>query len=211
MTRVKKAGRPPTRSELKHAAIIDAAAHEFRESGFAATSMDRIAERAEVSKRTVYNHFASKDALFEAILEVLWSRASRATELEYDSEISLEEQLGTLARRKLEVLADPNYLGLARALVAEAIRSPGFLVEKWQQLASEEEAFPRWIEAAVDDGRLVATDPALAAEQFMALVKGFAFWPQVVGVAPAPTADERRVLIDSVVELFLARYASGGS
>ena len=205
---MKSADRPPTRSELKHAAILDAAAHEFRESGFAATSMDRIAERAEVSKRTVYNHFANKDALFEAILEVLWDRARRATELEYDPEITLEEQLGTLALRKLEVLADPNYLGLARALVAEAIRSPGFLVEKWQQLAAEEEAFPRWIEAAIEDGRLVATDPALAADQFMTLLKGAAFWPQVVGVAQTPTENERQSIIDSVIELFLARYRS---
>lgn len=207
---MKNADRPPTRSELKHAAILDAAAHEFREAGFAATSMDRIAERAEVSKRTVYNHFANKDALFEAILEVLWVRARRAAELEYEADTSLEEQLGTLARRKLKVLADPNYLGLARALVAEAIRSPGFLLEKWEQLAEEEEALPRWIQAAVDDGRLRATDPVLAAGQFMVLLKGFAFWPQVVGVASAPTADERWVIIDSVVELFLARYRSNG-
>ena len=211
MAKMKKAERPPTRSELKHAAIIDAAAHEFRESGFAATSMDRIAERAEVSKRTVYNHFANKDALFEAILEVLWDRAHRAAELEYDPVLSLEEQLGSLAQRKLDVLADPNYLGLARALVAEAIRSPGFLQDKWAQLAEEEAAFPRWIQAAVDDGRLEVDDPAVAADQFMVLLKGFAFWPQVVGAAPAPTADKRRTIIDSAVELFLAKYRSRGA
>ena len=208
MAVVKSMDRPRTRSELKHAAIIDAAALEFREGGFAATSMDRIAERAEVSKRTVYNHFANKDALFEAILEVLWDRARRATEIDYNPESSLEDQLGALAHRKLDVLADSNYLGLARALVAEAIRSPGFLQKKWAQLAEEEAGLPRWIEAAADDGRLTVDDPAGAAEQLMVLLKGYAFWPQVVGMAPLPTTDERRSIINSVVELFLARYRS---
>ena len=189
--------------------------HEYEEAGldhlacgFAATSMDRIADRAGVSKRTVYNHFANKDALFEAILEVLWDRASRAAEIDYDPEVPLEDQLGALAHRKLDVLADPNYLGLARALVAEAIRSPGFLQEKWTQLAEEEAGLPLWIQAAIDDGRLSVEDPAAAADQFMVLLKGFAFWPQVVGVLPPPSADERTRMIDSVVELFLARYRS---
>jgi len=206
MAVMKTEDRPPTRSELKHAAIIDAAAHEFREAGFAATSMDRIADRAEVSKRTVYNHFANKDALFEAILEVLWDRARRATQLEYEAGTPLKDQLETLAHRKLEIIADPNYLGLARALVAEAIRSPGFLQEKWAQLAEEEAGLPLWIQAAADDGRLSVEEPATAADQFMVLLKGFAFWPQVVGVAPPPTSDERRQITASVVEIFLARY-----
>lgn len=208
MAVMKGPDRPQTRSELKHEAIINAAAYEFREGGFAATSMDRIAERAGVSKRTVYNHFANKDALFGAILEVLWDRARRAAEIEYDPGLPLADQLGTLAHRKLDVLADSNYLGLARALVAEAIRSPGFLQDKWAQLAAEEAGLPRWLEAAADDGRLTVDDPAAAAEQFLVLLKGYAFWPQVVGVLPPPTVDERRAIIDSAVEMFLARYRS---
>lgn len=211
MNNMESSKRPLTRSQIKHAAIIDAAAHEFREGGFAATSMDRIADRAGVSKRTVYNHFANKDALFEAILEVLWDRARSAAEIDYDPEVPLEDQLGALAHRKLDVLADPNYLGLARALVAEAIRSPGFLQEKWAQLAEEEAGLPLWIQAAADDGRLSVEDLAVAADQFMVLLKGFAFWPQVVGVLPPPSTDERTEMIDSVVELFLARYRSAGN
>jgi TetR/AcrR family transcriptional regulator of autoinduction and epiphytic fitness len=208
MVRMEGGERTLTRSQIKHAAIIDAAAHEFREGGFAATSMDRIAERAGVSKRTVYNHFANKDALFEAILEVLWDRARRAAEIDYDDGATLEDQLAVLARRKIDVLSDPNYLGLARALIGEAIRSPGVLQEKWAQLAEEESGLRRWIQMAADAGRLEVDEPADAAEQFMVLLKGFAFWPQVVGVSAPLTGAERDGLIASVVELFLARYRS---
>ena len=60
-------------TDRKRDAIVVAAIAEFREHGFAGTSMDRIAAAAEVSKRTVYNHFPSKDDLFAEILLQLLS------------------------------------------------------------------------------------------------------------------------------------------
>ena len=66
----------PTRlTDRKRAAILDAAVAEFRQSGYEVTSMDKIAASAGVSKRTVYNHFPSKEALFAQILEQMWERS----------------------------------------------------------------------------------------------------------------------------------------
>ena len=48
-------------AERKYAAILKAAVAAFRKNGYASTSMDQIAADAGVSKRTVYNHFPSKD------------------------------------------------------------------------------------------------------------------------------------------------------
>jgi len=48
--------------------IVDAAYQSFWRSGFTRTSIDGIAERAEVTKRTVYAHFRSKDDLLAAVL-----------------------------------------------------------------------------------------------------------------------------------------------
>ena len=50
-------------SDQKKKQIVQAAIAEFQEKGYAGASMDRISERAQVSKRTVYNHFESKDVL----------------------------------------------------------------------------------------------------------------------------------------------------
>ena len=58
----------PRLTDRKRDAIVQAAIGEFREHGFNGTSMDRVAAAADVSKRTVYNHFPSKEELFEAIL-----------------------------------------------------------------------------------------------------------------------------------------------
>ncbi|MFL6117265.1 MAG: TetR/AcrR family transcriptional regulator [Catenulispora sp.] len=49
--------------------ILDTAKLAFLESGFERTSMDAIAARAETSKRSLYAHFPTKDALFLAVVD----------------------------------------------------------------------------------------------------------------------------------------------
>lgn len=51
--------------------ILQGAMQEFLEHGYAATSMDRVAATAGVSKATVYSHFQDKESLFVAIVEQL--------------------------------------------------------------------------------------------------------------------------------------------
>jgi len=48
--------------------IIDAAESSFLEQGFDGTSMDTVAEKAEFTKRTVYQYFLNKEELFLAVV-----------------------------------------------------------------------------------------------------------------------------------------------
>ena len=48
--------------------IIDAAYLLFYKTGFMRTGIDAVAEAAGITKRTLYQHFDSKDALIEAVL-----------------------------------------------------------------------------------------------------------------------------------------------
>jgi TetR/AcrR family transcriptional regulator of autoinduction and epiphytic fitness len=69
----------PTRlTDRKRQAILKAAAEQFRACGFDATSVDRIAAAAGVSKRTVYNHFPSKEELFTETLVQLFQSGARS-------------------------------------------------------------------------------------------------------------------------------------
>ena len=73
-------------------AILDAAARLFSESGYDGVSMRRIAESAGVSKANIYHHFASKEALYFAIM--------RRSALELTSLIeNLAEGKGSFQRR----------------------------------------------------------------------------------------------------------------
>jgi AcrR family transcriptional regulator len=56
--------------ERKRAAIVDAALQLFLASGYAQTSMDRVAEKAGVAITTVYRHFNNKDDLFSAVMQM---------------------------------------------------------------------------------------------------------------------------------------------
>ena len=58
----------PTKGERTRIQIEDAAIELFMEHGYHATSMRQIAERANLALGGIYNHFKSKDEIFEAII-----------------------------------------------------------------------------------------------------------------------------------------------
>jgi AcrR family transcriptional regulator len=58
----------PKKGEVTRLAIEDAAMELFLDQGYAATSMRQIAERAGLALGGIYNHFASKDEIFEGII-----------------------------------------------------------------------------------------------------------------------------------------------
>jgi AcrR family transcriptional regulator len=64
---------PAPRQLLDRAArretILRGAAGAFAEKGYAATSMEDVAAAAGITKLIVYRHFASKEALYDAVLE----------------------------------------------------------------------------------------------------------------------------------------------
>lgn len=58
----------------KRETILDTAEHLFYEEGFHATGVDRVVAEAGVARMTLYNHFPSKEALVESVLERRYRR-----------------------------------------------------------------------------------------------------------------------------------------
>ena len=198
---------PQRLTDRKREAIVRAAVEEFRSAGYEATSMDRIAAVAGVSKRTVYNHFPSKEELFALILEELWHSSVASVELPYRADQPLEVQLLQLLRQKLDLLGDANFIDLARVAMAEIIHSPERAQAIVCRMGEKESGVSAWIRAAIADGRLREVDPEFAGHQLQGLVKSFAFWPQVtMGQAPLAPAERTRVAA-SAVAMFLGFYA----
>ena len=200
----------PTKDRLtdrKRQAIVQAAIDEFRTHGFGATSMDRIAATAGVSKRTVYNHFPSKEALFAEILVQLWDSSAAQVDLTYQPDKPLRAQLLELMRQKMRMLCDASFIDLARVAIAETIHSPERAQEMVARLGDREEGVTLWLRAAAADGKLKLPDPVFAAHQLQGLVKNFAFWPQItMGQPTLPPAVQQQV-VESAVDMFLACYA----
>ncbi|TMH02248.1 MAG: TetR/AcrR family transcriptional regulator [Betaproteobacteria bacterium] len=194
-------------TDRKREAIVQAAVAEFRSHGFEATSMDKVAATAEVSKRTLYNHFASKEDLFAEILMQLWHRSASQVELAYRAEQPLREQLLALMLQKLAMLSHDDFIDLARVAIAATIHSPERAQDMLARLGEKESGVLAWIKAAQKDGRIKAGDAALAAQQLESLVKGAAFWPQVTMGQPKLAPKAQKQLAAAAVDLFLSHYA----
>lgn len=194
-------------TDRKRAAIVRAAVAEFRASGFEATSMDKVAATAEVSKRTLYNHFASKEALFAEILLQLWERSVALLDLAYRPELALHAQLSALLLQKVAMVSGEDFIDLARVAITATIHSPQRAQDMLQRLAQKENALLTWVRAAQKDGRLQAADPLQVVQQMESLVKGSAFWPQVTMGQPRLGEQAQKQLAADTAELVLSRYA----
>jgi TetR/AcrR family transcriptional regulator of autoinduction and epiphytic fitness len=197
---------PQRLTERKREAILQAAIAEFRSSGFEITSMDRIAATAGVSKRTVYNHFPSKEELFAEILNRLWNSITAEQLTPYNPQTPLRDQLRTLLQAKLQMLADENFLDLARIAIAATIHSPERAQDMVARMGEREEGLTVWVRMAQADGRLKPVDPAFAAQQMHGLIKTFAFWPQISMGQPSLAPHEQTQVIESALDMFLACY-----
>ena len=198
----------PTRdTSRKRDSILDAALEAFQNEGFDNASMDRVAEIAGASKRTVYNHFASKDALFKAVINRFMGEISALKQIPYDAERSLEEQLALFAETKLSILDNPAWLGLFKVGLGVLIRDPELARESLAQAETGEDYLAHWLQAATADGRLHVEEPDLAAEMFWAMLSGAFIWPHLLQ-GPMDAAHIGS-LKEELIQTFLARYRAG--
>lgn len=197
---------PRRLTDLKREAIVQAAIAEFLAHGFEATSVDKVAARAQVSKRTLYNHFPSKEGLFAEILRVLWDESASRVDVPYRADAPLDEQLLQLVMQKLALLADESFLSLARVAMSAVAHSPERARDIVSRLGEKEGGMLTWIRAAQLDGRLKPGDAVFASHQLESLLKGTAFWPQIVMGQPKLTPSEQRKLAAATVAMFLGQY-----
>ena len=85
------------------------------EQGYAGTSMDQIAERAGVSKATIYRRWSSKDAL------IVDAHRSMLEETEVPDTGTLRGDLVALSDRMAEVFEDPRIAGMMQASAGEML------------------------------------------------------------------------------------------
>lgn len=196
------------RSGRKRVAILEAAREHFLRHGFPATSMDRIAESASVSKRTVYNHFESKEALFTEIVSEAVEKWAEFTQLTFEANRPLKEQLLDYCSRKTELFSTPHHLGLVRVMIAAWLQSPELAERIFAKVDIERDDLTGWIVAARDAGKLQVADVALAAAQLTALIKGQLFWPHVLGLEAGLGATRSLEIIAPSLDMFLAHYGS---
>ena len=193
-------------TERKREDIIQAAKDVFRENGFKAASMDRIAETAKVSKRTVYNHFESKEVLFITVSGELCEAFSQQSEYPYEADKPVRSQLEAIARQQMQMLCTERFLRMFKMFVSETLTSPELTQPIMEKLEEENIGVVKWIKAASTDGKLKLSDPLMAGKQFIALLEVFTSWPYLLGMDRVEEEEDQLVVIKSAVDMFLDHY-----
>src|SRR5262245_25748897 len=117
----------PRSAEPTRQRILDTAYRLFRRRGYSRVSMDEIAAATTVTKRTLYYHFESKDALLAAVLETQHRLALAAFRTFGDSLSGSPEGIIDTLFRELAVWSDkPRWAGSGfTRLVIELADLPG--------------------------------------------------------------------------------------
>lgn len=193
-------------TERKHLAIIEAAKQEFIHHGFLAANMDRISAEAEVSKRTLYRHFDSKEALFVSVLTIIHESVTETVTYEFDPNKTLTEQLTAITQREVDILYSTYGIPLSRTIVMEFLRQPELAQSLIKDLYSTK-AITDWFQLAISAGYLVDQDVKLLTNIYTSLFQGLLFWPQVMNLSSNCEGETLTNNINTIVSVFLSSYA----
>lgn len=162
---------PLPRSEQKRKQILDAGRELFLAQGFAETSMDQVTARSGVSKATVYNHFPSKEKLFEAAVRTRAEEVFAALPALDPHHEPPEDMLTRYFHTLLQVLLSEEGTSMCFLLMSEGRRFPD------NARLIYETGFGRGLREMADYlnelnrlGTLRVPDPAWAAGRLLAIV-----------------------------------------
>ena len=199
-----------TRSQQKRCDVLAAAELVFIEYGYQGTSMDHIAQRANVSKRTIYNHFASKQELFQQITNRLIDAVEGSTAYPYHSDQPLEQQLTEILSAEWKVVTSQRLIELSRVILSEYMQNPAMAKQTMERIESSESGLKAWLKSAVADKRLKDMDTEFASEFLSGAIKSLAHIPLLYCDRPAPVGKEKALILEEIIGMFLGRYGIGG-
>ncbi|SDA51290.1 transcriptional regulator, TetR family [Pseudomonas sp. NFACC15-1] len=172
MTENSQARRGRPANEALGQTIIDVAGELFVELGFQATTMDKVAQRAKISKLSIYRHFENKEALFSAAIAAHCQQlAPKALFAGVDG--SAEDQLTAVGTTLLRTLLSPDVRSVEAMIMADKTNQKSLSKPQY-------EAGPAYIIAQIETllrqlhakAVLNVPDPRQSARLFAALFKG---------------------------------------
>jgi AcrR family transcriptional regulator len=156
--------------------ILDVATQLFAERGYEGTSMNDVAERVGMRKASLFYHFATKDALYEAVLDRLVASLQTALEAIYASSGTFPDRLDAVTELLVNTLASHPYA--ARLLLREAMDwGPVIRGKLLDRILLVLEAGAAWVHAGQEQGVFGEGDP----KQIVLSSIGLHFLPFAVG------------------------------
>jgi len=148
-------GRRERKKRETRTRILLAATDLLRRRGFEATTVEEIAEAADVSRATLFNYFPHKTALVSELGDSLFANFQRAVEAARALPLSTSERLLELFRGSAQrLLANPDY---SRALLVETTARRRDFDERKDRVTALHHAFRQILEDGVREGDVDAS------------------------------------------------------
>jgi len=185
--------------------ILDAATELLLSHGYGATSIEAIARRARVSKRTFYHRFADKAALMSAVVVKLIDSLRPPARVVLIKGEHLEPILLHLGSLILHAALDARVLQLQRLIVAESGRFPE-LASAVAKAGGRQEAVALIGDLLLRHERVAPSQAAFAAQQFLQMIVSL---PQLraIGLGAPMKPEELHAWVRGTVALFLEGLA----
>ncbi|HEU0294253.1 MAG TPA: TetR/AcrR family transcriptional regulator [Anaerolineales bacterium] len=187
------------KGEVTRLAIEEAAIELIIEQGYHATSMRQIAERAHLALGGIYNHFKSKDEIFEAIIvDKHPYRKVLPLILAAEGE-TMDEFLGNAARVVInELSSQPYYVKLLLIEIAEFNGAHGASLIK--EIAPKIlPVFEKLVKTRKD---LRVTHPAILMRSFIGMVMSYMLTEIVISNSILNKLMPKNAL-DAYVDIYL--------
>jgi TetR/AcrR family transcriptional regulator, mexJK operon transcriptional repressor len=203
--RARHGGRPPRAAALElRDRILEVAAELFLTEGYGSTSIEAVAGRAGISKRTFYHRFDDKAALFAAVVHRIIEQIRPPPGVPLLEGATLQDILSRLAGLILRAALSPPAIALHRLVTAESVRFPNLARavydEGWAQEATA--LIGDLLARELSDLRLSAELRSFVAAQFLQMVVAV---PQrrIMGLGVPMTPSELDAWTAHTVNLFL--------
>lgn len=201
-----RVGRPT--DERKTEAILDAARTVFLGGGYAAASIERISEIANVSKVTLYKRFGDKAGLLEALVRRQAQRMSEAIGEANRDAPTLHAQLINFGTTLLGFLFDESHLHFDSILAVEREHHPDATKRFFEAgPGTMRRQLAAILSDAANRGEVRIHDAKQAAEDLLSLWKGFREIEMRFGVAKAPGPRRIKNHVTHTVDIFLRAYS----
>lgn len=175
--------------------------------GYAEASVTRIAERAGVSKKTIYARYPNKDALLIAVAGDLATRAYRGvTKAMSETDGEIDHVLTGFGLAVAKNWISPEAIGVYRLFVSEAVRFPQMATVYRGVMDRFRSTLAEYLQQQCDAGTLRIEDVDAASHQFGMLAYGEVRERGLLGEA-VPPAD-LTAIVQRAVHVFLKGYAA---
>jgi TetR/AcrR family transcriptional regulator, mexJK operon transcriptional repressor len=201
----RRGGRPSRdQAPLLRERILEVATELFLAEGYGTTSIEAVAGRAGISKRTFYHRFDDKAALFAAVVHRIIEQIRPPPEVPLLEGSNLHNILHRLAGLILRAALSPQAVALHRLVTAESVRFPNLTRAVYDAGWAHEatELIGNLLTRELRDVRFSAQMREFAAMQFLYMVVTL---PQrrIMGLGSPLTPKELDEWADNAVRLFL--------